>query len=540
MADFNLAAAAGLTNGELYGDENALRILMDEIGVEERERDRIVNDGFTSMDEIVTHHSNDTESFSTYLTTMNKTFANHNDPNLRAYFPPVVLQRFTGVVHYFNITVNLFHTIPDMMRVDSAMASTYFRHYKSFTQEVTDEADEIVLPTLKGHSNWIDYRDKFLMKLAKGKGTRGTSLSYVVNEEERHSESIREDFDGVDSMDITDESLYVTATMHFGEGWVDDNRLVWTMLKSSLLGHPPYNHINKFNTGNNGRQAWFTLRNFYEGQDFVERTRETAFTTLSNTFYKGETTRFNFEKYVDIHKSAHKMLEDCGYNGGNGMDDATKIQHFKAGIKQDAGLETALTQVRANPVYNTFDMLTAFLSAEVDHRTLRKKQLKTTNERRVSSTQQNSNNSNKKNTKYNKKKKDNDQYPSKYVDGKMVFGKSYPHHEFKMLTKSQRQAVIELQRQRKRQRNTNSGSSDNNNTNQAYSAEISSLRDDLASLTDAIVSGVSQANIEDLSVITDIQTVQNDPSTSQANSNKRKALSGAVGDFIRKQRKGPT
>ena len=109
-----------------------------------------------------------------------------------------------------------------------------------------------------------------------------------------------------------------------------------------------------------------------------------------------------------------------------------------------------------------------------------------------------------------------------------------------MLTKSQRQAVIELQRQRKRQRNTNSGSSDNNNNNQAYSAEISSLRDDLASLTDAIVSGVSQANIEDLSVITDIQTVQNDPSTSQANSNKRKALSGAVGDFIRKQRKGPT
>ena len=539
MADFNLARAAGLTNGELYGDENALRILMDEIGVEERERNRIVNDGFNSMDDIITHHSNDTESFVTYLTTINKTFANHNDENLRAYFPPVVLQRFTGVVHYYNVTVNLFHSIPDLMRVDSAAASTYYRHYKSFTQEVTDESDEITLPTLKGHSNWIDFRDKFLMKLSKGKGTRGTSLSYVIDETERHSDSIREDYDGVDSINIADDSLYVSSTMHFGKGWVEDNRMVWTMLKSSLLGHPPYNHINRFNTGSNGRSAWITLRNFYEGQDFVERTRETAFTTLSNTFYKGETTRFNFEKYVDIHKSAHKMLEDCGYNGGNGMDDATKIQHFKAGIKQDAGLETALTQVRANPTYNTFDMLTAFLSAEVDHRSLRRKQLKSTSERRVSSSQSNNNNGNKKNTKYNKKKKDNDQFPSRFVDGKVVYGKSYPHHEFKALTKSQRQAVIDLQRERKRQRNNNSGSSDQNQPNKAYSAEISSLRDDLASLTDAIVAGATQANNEELSVITDNQTLPTEAGSSPTNTNKRKAISGAVGDFIRRQCRGP-
>ena len=535
MTDLNLAAVAGFDNGQLYGDDDALRLMMNEIGVEIRERNKIINDGFNSMDDIVTHYSNDTESFVTYLTSMNKTFANHNDPNQRSYFPPLVLQRFTGVVHYFNISVNLFHTIPDLMSVDSASASNYYRHYKSHTQEVTDESDEIILPTLKGHSNWIDYRDKFMMKLAKGKGARGITLSYVVDETDRHSDNINEDFDAVTTLDINNHEMYVTDTMHFGEGWTDDNRTVWNMLKSSLLGHPPFNHISRFNTGTNGRNAWFALRNFYEGEDFVERNRETAFTTLSNTFYKGETTRFNFEKYIEIHKSAHKMLEDCGYNGGTGMDDATKIQHFKSGIKQDAGLETALTQVRANPTYNTFDMLTAFLSAEVDHKSLRRKQLKGTNERRVASTQGSHNGGKKNNKSNNGNKKSNDQFPSRYVDGKTVYGKSYPNHEYKMLTKSQRQAVIELQRQRRRSKGNNSNNHADNNAAKAYSAEITSLRDDLALLTDAIVSGVSQAQGEDLSVITE-SAAPPDPNAENPPSPKRKASSGSVGDYIRRMR----
>ena len=82
MADFNLITAEALDLGDLYSDENALRILMNAVGVDLHERNRIITEGFTSMDEIVTHHSNDTQGFETYLITMNKNFSNHGDAEL--------------------------------------------------------------------------------------------------------------------------------------------------------------------------------------------------------------------------------------------------------------------------------------------------------------------------------------------------------------------------------------------------------------------------------------------------------------------------
>jgi len=74
------------------------------------------------------------------------------------------------------------------------------------------------------------------------------------------------------------------------------------------------------------------LRQFFEGEDFIERTRA----RLSSTFYKGETSKFNFEKYINVHKTAHRMLQDYNFNNGSGLDNSTKIQHCKSGIRPEA------------------------------------------------------------------------------------------------------------------------------------------------------------------------------------------------------------
>lgn len=71
--------------------------------------------------------------------------------------------------------------------------------------------------------------------------------------------------------------------------------------------------------------------------------RETAFLKLQTTFYRGQTRTFTFEKYTNIHKDAHRMLEDAGYNNGQGLDNETKVQFFKNGIKAEGGLEHALS-----------------------------------------------------------------------------------------------------------------------------------------------------------------------------------------------------
>lgn len=80
------------------------------------------------------------------------------------------------------------------------------------------------------------------------------------------------------------------------------------------------------------------------------------------------------------------MLEDAGYNGGQGLDNETKVQFFKNGIKAEGGLETALSMSRANRAYTNFDALVSFLTAEVDHIRMRKSQLKSTTDRTVSGT----------------------------------------------------------------------------------------------------------------------------------------------------------
>ena len=531
-ADINLPAVAGLANNVLYDNEDAFRVMLHAMGIPQRERNRLVNDGYSSMKSILDLHPNDVKGFKTNILNLNKHFASAADNALRVYFTPVHISRLIGAVHYFNLAVHSFHKVPDILSIDADNSTTYATHFRHLHSDQEDDID-ITIPTLNGSSNWTDFRDKFLMKLSRTIGARGFAITYVVDTTTRTALRATAALDIIDDYDISDDAIYVTWPTHFGPAFKTDNKAVWELLKSQLLGCPAFNHISRFDASKNGRSAWDTLRSFYEGEDFQERMREAAFAQLSTTFYRGDTNRFTFEKYVNIHKTAHKMLEDCGYNGDLGMDDATKIQHFKSGIKQDAGLENALTHTRANPLYRNFDQLVSFLTAEVDHKNNRRKQLNSgSRDRRASSASSGKNKGN--GNKNNSNNNNNNSLPSKMVEGMQVFAKTYSKQQFSSMTKNQRAAVIDLNRQRRRnnQQNKNNNNNNNSNNNNASASAIQSLRDDMVSLGDAIVAGVSRATGEDISVITDT----NESNTNDASTSKRKATAGHCGDFIRNRR----
>ena len=61
--DFNLQEAGDLTKLELYQNNNAFRVMLDAIGVDLDQRNRLTNDGFDSMKAIIDLHSNDVEGF---------------------------------------------------------------------------------------------------------------------------------------------------------------------------------------------------------------------------------------------------------------------------------------------------------------------------------------------------------------------------------------------------------------------------------------------------------------------------------------------
>jgi len=92
--------------------------MLDTIGIESHQRNRLVDDGFTSMKYIIDLHSNDVDGFKKYLTNLNKTFASSTNEDLRVYFSPVDISRLVGVVYYYNHAINTFHRLPDLLLID--------------------------------------------------------------------------------------------------------------------------------------------------------------------------------------------------------------------------------------------------------------------------------------------------------------------------------------------------------------------------------------------------------------------------------------
>ena len=376
--DYNVANLNGLSISELFEEEELLRYLMHTIGINaQRSRNKIISDGFQSISEILKHHANDVKGFKNYLLQLNKTFASASNATLRVYYSPLVIARFVGIIHFYNQAVNTLHCIPDPSYIDIDMADELSQQYQVFLKISNKESEEvdIEIPTLTGATNWVDFIDKVKMKLGMTIGTRGIPLSYVIDTTERNVTRANALLTEIDLLDLSDESIFTTQATHFGSAFKRDNSQVWLVIKALLIGTLVYNHVCSNNTTSNGRKAWLAQTNFYEGQDFKTRMKDAAFSKMMQTFYRGDTPRYSFEKYINAHKEAHKMLEDSGYNDGVGLDDSTKCHHFIAGIKEQAGIEHALCLARSNPQYRNFVNLISFLQSEIDHKNLRKQQL---------------------------------------------------------------------------------------------------------------------------------------------------------------------
>jgi hypothetical protein len=522
----------GLTVAELYHSPMAFQVMLNTIGVPDRERARITNDGFTHMHELVTHYANDVSGFKKYLENLNKTFATA-DAAMKVYFTPPVISKLTGVMHYFNVAVNGYHLIPDISIITGIESSAFGKHYQESTKkkDLDDDDDDLNIPKLLGSTNWVDFRDAFVSKLSQHIGSRGFPVDYVIDNTPRQATHGNALHTEIESIDLDDSDEYLQLVTHFGQPFKADNAQVWNKLRNCMINTPPYNHIASFHTRKNGRGAWLALREFYEGEDFQQRNRDRAFSKLNTTFYKGETNRFSFEKYVNIHKEAHKLLQDAGYNNGLGMDDATKIQHLKANIRSEAGLETSLSQIRAaGPIYENFGRLVSFLTAEVEHNNMRNNQLKVANRQVSQLGRQNQNNPN------GRRNGPPRPVPSETVEGKKVYGRNYPVDEFRSLSQAQRNAVIKLRREF-RQRNNN-GPRNQPNPNPNRRQNLASLRtemqDSMSQMEERIVAGINQARNSNQRP--DSVTID-ETDNNEEGSRRRSAPSGSVGGFIANQRR---
>lgn len=380
------AAVEALSITQRYSSQTAFMYLLEQIGCDPKESFRLLHDGFDSIESLVSLYETDIEDFRKQLHSDNKTWMSSSQTHLQSFFSPVIINKLLGIVYYFKTAVTLFHTIPDSKKITDALTISYGRSYAQSLRKKPTTDDDTTLPELTDSKNWTKYKDAFKMYLSTTYGARDIPISYVINDTQRvytRSNAVKGE---IENIDLDNDTIYDIYTTHFSPHFKQDNATVYNKLKESLLNKSSYNHISSFDKSKNGRAAWLSLRVYFEGEHYIKNLRETAFLKLQTTFYRGQTRTFTFEKYINIHKAAHRMLEDAGYNGGQGLDNETKVQFFKNGIKAEGGLETALSMSRANRAYTNFDALVSFLTAEVDHIRMRKSQLKSTTDRTVSGT----------------------------------------------------------------------------------------------------------------------------------------------------------
>lgn len=511
---------------ERYRNTASFTNMLARIGVTRGAINHLLSDDLDTMEVLVTQYKDDINDFHSYLKATNKSLQNANPP---VRFSPVVMDRILAVVHHYIQSVTCFHTIPDINLINRQEAMRMIDPYRLYRQFKDDDVDEeilIDLPVLKGHENWITFRDKFLSNLMNTPGSNGTPLLYTVDQNARTITRANQALVEVDRISLDSWDFYHENMVHFGTHFKRDNAKVWQLLKKSLLGTQPYHHIDHCARAENGRRAWEALRAYYEGEDYVNKTIQECLTRVRTMYYKGETPRFNFERFIDKQKECYKLLRDVGYNNGLGVDDASKCSNLKQMILPEAQLETALSMARTQGLFNgPFDDLIHFLKAEIDEITLRRSQLRANRSHRVSSvsTSRTSNGRNNRGRggrgrgrqqNYGNR---NRNILTRMVDGRQVHSGNYTPEEYRRLTPSQREAVKALRRQARLQATEQA----NQNRNERRS----------------IVSGVTVAP-ETTSDTTGGNSVMSPltQSSSAANASTNAAPAGSVGSYLGSRR----
>ena len=137
--------------------------------------------------------------------------------------------------------------------------------------------------------------------------------------------------------------------------YVNDNHAVWQIVADWCRDNPCWTYVKPFQRRRDGRGAYFGLWNHYLGPNNIDNAATTAERRLETTTYDGEKRRWNFEKFVKIHKDQHTILDNLREHGYAGIDERSKVRHLLNGIKTDR-LDSVKTRIMSDQVLrNSFD-----------------------------------------------------------------------------------------------------------------------------------------------------------------------------------------
>jgi hypothetical protein len=149
---------------------------------------------------------------------------------------------------------------------------------------------------------WHDWHTTFITYLSNFKGTQLAELDYVCREHTVLPE-------GHVHENTRDSDLYRFPLT--GPYFDEDNRMVYRMLEDLMVGTEGYPWIETYNRSQNGRAAWLSLINHYNGGGQQEKAIARAESTIKSTHYKNEQL-FPFETFSSRLLSAYRDLAKHG------------------------------------------------------------------------------------------------------------------------------------------------------------------------------------------------------------------------------------
>ena len=286
------------------------------------------------------------EDLESSMKSVNSLFGSHAAPARRIYFAPIRIRQLKALSAYFKRCISTYR-IPDIRIINSDTVNQFVQNLEVWTESSGNIEDIIKQTNIKFEtSKFTKFREKIEALVTSVKGLRGVSLDYLIRNIDQ--DPLPTDMIEDPSPNINSLEFMRLNTTHFGPEYDKDNQDLYNLLRSYLTGTPGWNIISKYQRSKNGRDAYLALREHYEGSSFHDLKKSKANNMMLKTFYRGDTLKFKWQNFVDIHLEAHRLF----YEAGEELSDTIKILNFKSGIRPEAGLESTIEVARATPAIN--------------------------------------------------------------------------------------------------------------------------------------------------------------------------------------------
>jgi hypothetical protein len=111
-----------------------------------------------------------------------------------------------------------------------------------------------------------------------------------------------------------------------------DAKKVWAILLACFGLSSAWQHVKKFASQQNGRQAWRTLHDHFFGGDKVNTMVADILSTLKSLHYSGDRRNFTFDKYCTAHEDQHNRHAPLAKWNVKPLEESMKIHYIEVGI----------------------------------------------------------------------------------------------------------------------------------------------------------------------------------------------------------------